>query len=110
VSNRDVLYDRINQRVDKMINDGLVEEVASLVSQNIFPNAIGYKELYPYFNHEVSLESCIDEIKKNSRHLAKRQMTWFKNQMDTHFYEVNLSNIDETISLIEHDLDEFLRS
>ena len=60
VSNRDVLYDRINQRVDKMINDGLVEEVASLVSQNIFPNAIGYKELYPYFNHEVSLESCID--------------------------------------------------
>lgn len=110
VENRDVLYERINNRVDKMIADGLVEEVSSLANDSIFPNAIGYKELLPYLSHEVSLETAVDEIKKNSRHLAKRQMTWFRNQMDTHFYLVNLNDIDSTINEIIKDLDVFLRS
>lgn len=108
VSNRDVLYERINKRVDKMISDGLVDEVKKLYDEGIFPHAIGYRELIPYFEGEISLESAIDEIKLNSRHLAKRQMTWFRNQMDTHFYEVNLENINETIDSIYKDVKEFL--
>ncbi len=108
VENRDVLYDRINKRVDKMVKDGLIEEAKNLYLDGICPNAIGYKELIPYFEGEITLESAIDNIKQNSRHLAKRQMTWFKNQMDTHFYLVNLNNIDETIELIYKDLVKFL--
>jgi tRNA dimethylallyltransferase len=109
VDNRDVLYKRINERVDKMFDDGLLTEVSNLNKKGIFPNAIGYKELVPYFNNEISLDTAKEEIKKNSRHLAKRQMTWFKNQMDTHFYNVNLNNIEETINLISSDIDKFLK-
>ncbi len=108
VEDRDVLYDRINKRVDKMVKDGLIVEAKNLYQDGICPNAIGYKELIPYFEGEITLESAIDNIKQNSRHLAKRQMTWFKNQMDTHFYLVNLKNIDETIELIYKDLVKFL--
>lgn len=108
INDRELLYKRINARVDKMVKDGLVEEVRSLYNDNIFPNAIGYKELIPYFEGEITLDSAIDNIKQNSRHLAKRQMTWFSHQMDTHFYEVNLENIDETIDIIYKDLKSFL--
>lgn len=108
VSDRDVLYDRINKRVDVMIESGLIDEVKGLYDIGIMPNAIGYKELIPYFKGEISLDLAIDEIKKNSRHLAKRQMTWFKNQMDTHFYCVDLDNINNTLNLIYNDLDKFL--
>ena len=76
--------------------------------EGITPNAIGYKELIPFFNKEITLETATDNIKQNSRHLAKRQMTWFRTQMDTHFYEVNLDNINETIDTIYKDLKEFL--
>ncbi len=109
ISDRNVLYDRIDKRVDKMISDGLVDEVYKLYQKAIFPHAIGYKELLPYFEGDISLESAVEEIKKNSRHLAKRQMTWFKNQMPSHFYEVNLNNIDETINSIYDDVLEFLK-
>ena len=105
---RSLLYDRINKRVDIMIDMGLEEEVKSLYDKGITPHAIGYQEWIPYFNGEISLDSVIEEIKKNSRHLAKRQITWFKNQMDTHFYEVNLDNISETIDLIYKDVVDFL--
>lgn len=105
---RKLLYERINSRVDNMIEDGLVEEVRELADDGIFPHAIGYKELLPYLGGDISLECAIDEIKKNSRHLAKRQMTWFKNQMDSHFYEVNLDNVEETINVIYNDVKEFL--
>ena len=105
---RDLLYERINKRVDNMIENGLVEEVRSLADDGIFPHAIGYKELLPYLGGDISLECAVDEIKKNSRHLAKRQMTWFRNQMDSHFYEVNLDNIEETIDVIYNDVKEFL--
>ncbi len=109
VIDRDILYKRINDRVDQMFDDGLLLEVASLNKEGIYPNAIGYKELVPYFKKEISLETAKEEIKKNSRHLAKRQMTWFRNQMDTHFYNVNIDNIDETINIIINDLDKFLK-
>ncbi len=108
IENRDLLYKRINERVDKMVRDGLIDEVKTLFDKGIYPHAIGYKEFIPYFNGEISLETAIDEVKKNSRHLAKRQMTWFRNQLDTHFYEVNLEDINETFNAIVKDIDIFL--
>lgn len=109
IADRDLLYKKINERVDEMFAHGLLYEVFSLYKKGITPNAIGYKELIPFFNKEVTLETATDNIKLNSRHLAKRQMTWFKTQMDTHFYEVNLDNIEQTIDTIYHDLKEFLK-
>lgn len=105
---RETLYDRINKRVDSMIEMGLEEEVRSLANDNIFPRAIGYQEWLPFFRGEVSRESCIEEIKKNTRHLAKRQKTWFKNQTDAHFYQVNLDDFSKTANLIINDIEEFL--
>ncbi|MCR5350444.1 MAG: tRNA (adenosine(37)-N6)-dimethylallyltransferase MiaA [Acholeplasmatales bacterium] len=102
------LYDRINKRVDKMIEDGLIEEVKNLYDKGIYPHAIGYQEFIPYFKGECTLDSAIDEIKKNTRHLAKRQETWFKNQMNSHFYEVNLDDIENTYNKIVKDIDEWL--
>ncbi len=105
---RDILYERINERVDEMFDLGLEDEVYSLYKDGIYPHAIGYKEFIPYFNKEITLETVKDEIKKNTRHLAKRQITWFKNQMDTHFYLVNLNDINQTIDEIYNDLKVFL--
>ena len=110
IKDREVLYDRINKRVDKMISDGLVLEAKELFDNGIYPHVIGYKELIPYFLGQVALETSIDEIKKNSRHLAKRQTTWFKNQLDTHMYEVNLDDINETVDIIYNDLIKFMNS
>ena len=106
---RETLYNRINERVLKMIDDGLEREVKDLYDKGITPHAIGYQEWIPYFMGDVTLETVIDEIQKNSRHLAKRQMTWFRHQMDTHFYEVNLNNIGETIDKIYEDILVFLK-
>ena len=105
---RNLLYERINQRVIQMIDEGLEKEVTDLYNKGITPHAIGYQEWLPYFNKENTLEEVISEIQKNSRHLAKRQMTWFRNQMDTNFYEVNLNNINETIDIIYNDVIKFL--
>lgn len=77
---REELYDRINQRVDQMITNGLIEEVKSLIPYQHLNalQTVGYKELFEYFNGKISLEKAIEDIKKNSRHYAKRQLTWFK--------------------------------
>ena len=107
---RSALYERINQRVDQMISDGLIEEVFGLYQKQIYPKAIGYQELYPYFKGEISLLSAVEEIKKNTRHLAKRQETWFKNQMTTHFYEVCPNNTALTLQRIEKDIEEWMKS
>ena len=106
---RDLLYERINKRVDEMINEGLIDEVKNLYDKNIYPHAIGYKEFIPYFKNEESLDLVIDNIKKNTRHLAKRQETWFRNQMKTHFYNVNLNDINETIQSIIKDIDGWIK-
>ena len=105
---RDLLYKRINERVIKMIDEGLEKEVKDLYDLGITPHAIGYQEWIPYFNNMVSKETVIEEIQKNSRHLAKRQMTWFRHQMDTHFYEVDIENIENTIEIIYKDVLDFL--
>ncbi|MED4887877.1 tRNA (adenosine(37)-N6)-dimethylallyltransferase MiaA [Lysinibacillus sp. FSL R7-0073] len=86
---REVLYDRINRRVDLMMENGLLEEVKGLWQQNIRGvqsiQAIGYKELYDYLDGKCSLEGAIDSLKQNSRRYAKRQLTYFRNKMDVHF-------------------------
>lgn len=100
-TNRDVLYKRIDSRVDSMINNGLIEEVKAFYDKGIetkaINTAIGYKELYKYFNHELNLEEVVDLIKKNSRHYAKRQYTWFKNQMNVKWFEVDFKDFNNTI-------------
>lgn len=99
-TSRDKLYERINKRVDEMIDDGLIDEVKSLYDKNIRSKAImtgiGYKELYDYFDSKISLEEAIDLIKKRSRHYAKRQYTWFNNQMDIKWFDVDFNNFDNT--------------
>ena len=84
---RDILYERINKRVDIMVENGLVDEVkklreTGLSTANISMQGIGYKEIIEYLDGEVSLETAIENIKQNTRHMAKRQVTWFKREKD----------------------------
>lgn len=87
---REQLYGRINQRVDIMLEKGLLEEVKTLYSKGIRDvqaiQAIGYKEIYAYLDGEVSFEDAIEQLKQNSRRYAKRQLTYFRNKMDIHWY------------------------
>ena len=97
---REILYDLINKRVDKMFEEGLVEEVKALYDKNITGNsvsAIGYKELYQYFNQEVTLDEAIDKIKQKSRNLAKKQFTFFNNQFDITWINSDFTNFENTI-------------
>lgn len=89
---RPVLYDRINARVDTMMAAGLENEVANLL-KTVSPDAqalqaIGYKELIPYFRGQADLATCVALIKQHSRHFAKRQLTYFRNQMPTHWFDL----------------------
>lgn len=101
-TSRDKLYSIINSRVDKMIDNGLIKEVKYFYDNNVYTkpliNGIGYKELYKYFNNEISLEESIDLIKKNSRHYAKRQYTFFNNQMNVKWFNVCFDNFNNTIN------------
>lgn len=101
-TSREKLYDRINKRVDKMMEDGLLEEVKSLYDEGIRSKAImtgiGYKELYEYFDNKLSLEEAISLIKSRSRHYAKRQYTWFNNQMDVKWFDVDFDNFNNTVT------------
>ena len=93
-----------------MFKEGLVEEVKSFYDQNInskaIKTAIGYKELYQYFEGSISLEEAKDLIKKNSRHYAKRQYTWFNNQMDITWFNVDFKNFNNTIKEVEKYINE----
>lgn len=100
---RDILYERINQRVDLMVKAGLLQEIDRLFNNNYSPDlqsmkAIGYKEWFAYYQGNQSLEETIELIKKNSRNYAKRQYTWFNNQVPVKWFNVNLDNFDETIN------------
>lgn len=101
-TSREKLYDRINKRVDKMMEDGLLEEVKSLYDEGIRSKAImtgiGYKELYEYFDNKLSLEEAISLIKSRSRHYAKWQYTWFNNQMDVKWFDVDFDNFNNTVT------------
>lgn len=89
---RETLYDRINLRVDLMVEQGLFEEVESLYKKGIRDcqsiQAIGYKELYGYFDGVLTKEQAIDALKQNSRRYAKRQLTWFRNKMDVTWFDM----------------------
>ena len=97
---RKVLYQRIDERVDQMISNGLIEEANELFKKGITSQsiqAIGYKELFAYFKKEISLEEAIFLIKRNSRRYAKRQMTWFKNKMNVTWFKVDIDKFDNTV-------------
>ena len=99
---REKLYQRINARVDQMVKKGLLDEAKWLYET--YPDvqasrAIGYKELFPYFAGEVSLDVALDKLKQNTRRFAKRQLTWFRNRMSVDFY--NVSDIESHEAIIE---------
>lgn len=86
---REIMYDRINQRVDLMVADGLIEEVKNLLPhQNLNAlQTVGYRELFDYFNQKTPLNEAIEQIKMNTRRFAKRQMTWFKRTENTTWFD-----------------------
>ena len=102
---REILYERINYRVDTMIQNGLIAEVSKVLekagadSQSM--SGIGYKEFIPYFNGDLSLNECIENLKRNSRRYAKRQYTWFKNKMDIPWYNFKGNNQDDIYDTIK---------
>ena len=103
-TSRDVLYDRINKRVDSMIKHGLLDEARYVYNTGIRSKAvmtpIGYKELFSYFEGKCDLESCINIIKQKSRNYAKRQYTWFNNQMYVNWFSVDFDNFLNTSKLV----------
>lgn len=99
---REIMYDRINQRVDLMINEGLLAEAKAL-HPNKELNAlqtVGYRELFDYFENKTNLEFAIEQIKMNTRRFAKRQMTWFKRTENVNWY--NSTPIEKIISDIQN--------
>ncbi len=102
---RDILYKNIDLRVDKMFNEGLEKEALNIYKTGIKTKAvltpIGYKELFSYFEKEISLEDAKELIKRRSRHYAKRQYTWFLNQMDVKWFNVNFDNFNNTYEEIK---------
>ena len=100
-ADREILYDRINRRVDKMIELGLVDEVKTLRDEGFIQKEIGYKEINNYFDGLYDLNTAIEEIKKNTRHYAKRQLTWFKNQMNAVMVDIFDDPMSKCTKLIE---------
>ena len=100
-TDRDKLYKRIDDRVDIMLEKGLLNEVKSFYDKGIFTKpletAIGYKELYRYFSNEISYEEAIRLIKRNSRRYAKRQYTFFNNQFNIKWFNVDFDDFNNTI-------------
>ncbi len=103
-TDRENLYNKINDRVDTMVKEGLLEEVKSFYENGIrtkpLQSAIGYKELYDYFDGNTSLEVAIDNIKKNSRHYAKRQYTFFNHQLPVVWFETDYKNFNNTVEKV----------
>ena len=96
---RSLLYERINTRIDQMLEEGLVEEVRFFYDaglNEVLPSmkAIGYKEFFPYFKGEMSLDVCVEKLKQNTRNYAKRQLTWFRHQTQPTFIEVDQLEFD----------------
>ncbi|HKL38291.1 MAG TPA: tRNA (adenosine(37)-N6)-dimethylallyltransferase MiaA [Bacteroidales bacterium] len=91
---RQELYDRINRRVDQMIEEGLVEEARQFKEKKHLNalNTVGYKELFSYFNGEISFDEAVRLIKRNSRRYAKRQLTWFSRDPEIHWYHPHQEN------------------
>lgn len=110
-TDRDILYDRINKRVDEMVSNGLIDEALNLYNKNIRTKAvmtpIGYKELFSYFDHNISFDEAINLIKKRSRNYAKRQYTWNNHQIPVKWFDVNFDNFSSTISDVANYISNF---
>lgn len=110
---RNVLYDRINRRVDIMVENGLLDEAKEFYNTSrdtTACQAIGYKELAPYFNGEKTLEECLESLKIETRHYAKRQLTWFrKNENINWVYPDDYENIEEMLEYVYSLAYEFLK-
>ena len=109
-TDRDILYYKINKRVDKMVEEGLVEEAKEIYDLKIRSKAvmtpIGPKELFDYFDGKITLEEAIELIKSKSRKYAKRQYTWFRNKMDLKWFETNYDDFSKT----EEEVLEYVRN
>ncbi|MEL3971222.1 tRNA (adenosine(37)-N6)-dimethylallyltransferase MiaA [Rossellomorea oryzaecorticis] len=105
---REKLYNRINMRVDLMIDEGLIKEVKTLFDLGVRDvqsvQAIGYKEIYEYLDGSISLDRAIENLKQNSRRYAKRQLTWFRNKMDVTWFDVT----DESHQKIIKEISKFI--
>ena len=102
---RETIYERINQRVDKMMKDGLLDEAKNLFQyKNLVPlQTVGYTELFKHFDGTWTLDFAIEEIKKNSRRFAKRQLTWYRKEQN--IYWVNFENsLQESLSLLQNNV------
>ena len=101
-TSRSNLYNIINNRVDKMVEEGLIEEAKYFYDKKVkckaLDTVIGYKELFKYFDGEISKEEALDLIKKNSRHYAKRQYTWYNHQLPTIWVETNYDDFSKTVN------------
>ena len=110
---RNVLYDRINRRVDIMVENGLLEEAKdfyNIESDKTACQAIGYKELAPYFNGEKTLDECLESLKIETRHYAKRQLTWFrKNENINWVYSDDYENQEDMLNGVFEIINEFLK-
>jgi tRNA dimethylallyltransferase len=97
---RSVMYDRINQRVDIMINEGLLAEAEQLYPHKELNalQTVGYRELFAHFDGESTLDFAIDEIKKNTRRFSKRQLTWFKRTENTQWFDY----LTDRAKIIQH--------
>ena len=111
-TDRDILYDKINKRVDAMVKEGLLEEAKKVYDSNIRTKAvmtpIGYKELFSYFEGENDLDISLESIKKNSRHYAKRQYTFFNHQLPIKWIQVDYNNFDNTVKEVKNYLDNLM--
>ena len=106
---RSLIYERINRRVDRMLEEGLLDEARWLYDDHLEVQAakgIGYKELFPYFKGEQSLEEASEILKRNTRRFAKRQLTWFRNRMEVKFYAISAPHFKEQVLA---DVKEFLQ-
>lgn len=110
-TDRDTLYERINRRVDEMLRMGLLEEAREIFDKKIWTKAvmtpIGYKELFPFFKGECTLEESVALIQKRSRNYAKRQYTWFCNQMPVTWFQVHFEDFNETVQEILQTIQNF---
>ena len=101
-TSREILYERINKRVDIMVKNGLLEEINSLKDyydkSRILNSGIGYKEFNDYLNNKEDLEIVLDKIKQDSRRFAKRQYTFFNHQFNTKWFDVDFNNFQNTIN------------
>lgn len=100
--NRDILYNRIDKRVDIMMEDGLLQEINELLDKGYTRDmnsmtGIGYKEMLDYIDGEATLEEAIDKIKQNSRHYAKRQLTWFRREKEVYWLDKQKLKSDDEI-------------